>query len=58
MEKRNQQKDFLVLPPGEQQKEDAKWKERNMQRWTKKKDKDKKKKASCGAGLFFEKKSR
>jgi hypothetical protein len=49
MEKRNQQKDSLVLPPGEQEKQDAKWKERNRQKWAKKKDKDRKKKASCGA---------
>jgi hypothetical protein len=49
MEKRHQQKDSLVLPPAEQQRQDAKRKERNMQRWAKKKDKDRKKKASCGA---------
>jgi hypothetical protein len=49
MEKRNQQKDSPVLPPGEQQKQDAKRKERNIQKWAKKKDKDRKKKASCGA---------
>ncbi len=49
MEYRNQQKDSLVLPPGEQQKQDAKRKERNRQRLAKKKDKEREKKASCGA---------
>jgi hypothetical protein len=49
MEKRNQQKDSLVLPPGEQQKQDAKRKERNRQRWATKKDKDWEKNTSCGA---------
>ena len=49
MEKRNKQKDSLVLPPAGEQKQDTTRKERNRQRWVKKKDKDKKKKATCGA---------
>ena len=49
MEEKNQSRDSLAVPPGEQQKQDAKQKQENQKRWAKKKDKDKKKKACCDA---------